>query len=551
MVRKRASRQSRRLHRLELEGIDLAPGGAFSDVDELMTAARRILRDEGLRWRAVPYGAVGSESRRRHAMSLRNVRLVPPTSARITPARAWEIAYALRARRDVRAAEPSFVMPAEGPYRPARRRGAAPEDEHASCSGAAHWSIDFSRIPQAWQVPLPGDGDHLGKDIVVAHPDTGYRLHDELVGSLIDVGAGYDFVDEDADALDPLHPPNAGHGTSTASVIVSGVEAPPVEAVTGAAPLASLIPLRVSNSVVHFSWSRLTDAIYHAIAQGAHVVSMSLGGPLPSFALHDALVEATGAGVILVAAAGNQWPFVVFPARYDEVIAVAASNCRDERWAWSASGGDVDITAPGESVWRAEVTSSGAFKVSRSSGTSYATAQLAGVAALWLAHHGRANLVAKYGVANVPVVFKELLTLHGFRWPASGTWDTANLGVGLVDAHALLAAPLPSGPHAAGMHMRGTARATTIDVTDWIASYFPRAETARVRAWLMRQFGVRERALAGALATLGAELAFHITSDPATYAALHAQLAGRRGAVAVPRQRLFGRASRTFKAALA
>ena len=142
---------------------------------------------------------------------------------------------------------------------------------------------------------------------------------------------------------------------------------------------------------------------------------MSLGGPLPSFALHDAIEDATNAGLILVAAAGNQWPFVVFPARYDEVIAVAASNCADQRWVSSASGSDVDITAPGESVWRAETKSTGTFDVSRSSGTSYAAAQVAGAAALWLAHHGRSTLVGRYGAANVPAVFKELLTTQGFR----------------------------------------------------------------------------------------------------------------------------------------
>ena len=181
---------------------------------------------------------------------------------------------------------------------------------------------------------------------------------------------------------------------------------------------------------------------------------MSLGGPLPSFVLHDAIEDATNAGLILVAAAGNQWPFVVFPARYDEVIAVAASNCADQRWASSASGSDVDITAPGESVWRAETKTSGAFDVSRSSGTSYAAAQVAGVAALWLAHHGRSTLVGRYGAANVPVVFKELLTTQGFRWPSSGTWDTSNLGVGLVDARGAAA-----GSAADGAARRGHARA--------------------------------------------------------------------------------------------
>ena len=83
---------------------------------------------------------------------------------------------------------------------------------------------------------------------------------------------------------------------------------------------------------------RLTAALWHAIDCQAHVVSMSLGGPLFSFALHEAIEEAIDAGMILAAAAGNQWPFVVYPARYDEVIACAACNVHGKRWSGSAQG---------------------------------------------------------------------------------------------------------------------------------------------------------------------------------------------------------------------
>lgn len=555
MARQRARRKTVRLRSGQFEGLDLSPGGTFDDVKSLVAAARRIARDQGLDWRVVPYGAESASKRsRRKAIPPRNVRLVPPAGSRVSPARAWEIAYVLQERRDVRAAEPSFVVPAEGPYRPpARRRGALGSETHSACSVGFHWAIDASFVQQAWAEPtVPGTGGkHQGDGVRIGHPDTGILLHDELVGSTLDLASGYDFVDDDPDPADPLGPGNPGHGTSTASVIVSGFDVAGVKGVSGVAPLATLIPLRVSNSVVHFSWTRLTDAIDHAVANNAHVISMSLGGPLPSFVLHDAIEDATNAGLILVAAAGNGWPFVVFPARYDEVIAVAASNCADQRWASSASGSDVDITAPGESVWRAETKTSGAFDVSRSSGTSYATAQVAGIAALWLAHHGRATLVGKYGAGNVPLVFKELLTTQGFRWPASGSWDTSNLGVGLIDAEALLQAPLPAAPHAAGMRLRGAARSVPMTELQWIASYFPKARPERVRAWLVATFGVPERLLPGTLARLGRELAFHLLADPEGYAALHARLAGRRGAAAVSARRLFGNASPRFKAALA
>jgi serine protease len=177
---------------------------------------------------------------------------------------------------------------------------------------------------------------------------------------------------------------NPGHGTSTASVIMSAVgsQAAP-EFVTGAAPRVQLVPLRVSTSVIHLSYAKLTKALYYAADHGHHVVSMSLGGPFKSDFLLRAIRHAMGRGVILLGAAGNIWPWVVYPARYDEVIAVAACNCAREIWAWSSEGAAVDVTAAGESVWCA-FTGDGQdpFRVGQSSGTSYAVRRLRALACL-------------------------------------------------------------------------------------------------------------------------------------------------------------------------
>ena len=106
-------------------------------------------------------------------------------------------------------------------------------------------------------------------------------------------------------------------------------------------------------SVVLSSMRGLCRAIAHATARGAHVISISLGGPWPSATLRRAVEDAVSAGVIVLAAAGNHVRFVVFPAALEEVIAVAASTIRDEPWSGSSRGDAVDITAPGASVWRA------------------------------------------------------------------------------------------------------------------------------------------------------------------------------------------------------
>jgi thermitase len=532
-------RKPERLRNLQFEGISIRPGEPVADARQAVAAVRKILKAEHLAWRIQRYG--------KRARSV--LVLPPPGSPSPSPAQAWELTYRLRARRDVMHVEPAFVLPAVGPYRaPSRRSAAGGTSAHLPGSDDNDWALKLCHVFDAWNIPTANGPQ--GKGSIVAHPDTGYTRHPELIRSDILFAKGYDFVADTPDALDPLDPPNAGHGTSTGSVILSDIGPAGAIHVTGVAPQASLIPLRVSSSVVHFSWTRLCAALYRAIDDDAHVVSMSLGGPWGGFALHDAVRDAVDAGLMLVAAAGNGWPFVVYPARYDEVIAVAACNVDKQRWAGSASGDAVDVTAPGESVWRARTKSDSTFDVDRSSGTSYAAAHVAGIGALWLAYHGRANLVMKYGSARIASVFKEMLTTAGH----AGTplpWPTTALGAGIANAQSLLEAALPATVHAAGMALRAGGRTPVENDFDRIASYFPRAEPARVRAWLLGMFGVKERELATRLAAFADEIAFHLAADPNGYAATHAALAGRRGAVAPRPARLLRRASPSLKRQLA
>ena len=158
--------------------------------------------------------------------------------------------------------------------------------------------------------------------------------------------------------------------------------------------------------------------------------------------------------MIVMAAAGNRVNIVVAPASYPECIAVAASNADSKPWSGSSRGSQVDISAPGESVWSATVNldvSPPEFSRSRHHGTSFAAATLAGVAALWLAHWGPAGIRQQYGPANVQRAFVSLLPGHGHRvppgWRENG-WDR-KFGVGIVDAVALLEAGLPALPEAA------------------------------------------------------------------------------------------------------
>jgi hypothetical protein len=317
-----------------------------------------------------------------------------------------------------------------------------------------------------------------------------------------------------------------GHGTGTGSIIASrGFEG--LDGFHGVAPGVSLLTIRTLNGIILFEARayQLARGIRHAasplptnqlgqdwhavcvshveicrrgilglepdcslVGRQAQVVSMSLGGLSSQMGqsaakeLRAALTYAEDEGMILIAAAG-QGPEVgwlrallvailrrgstdaVYPAKWPETIGVAASNIRALPWKAGFSGSSVDVTAPGESVWKASFDKDGAPIVRPGSGTSMAVAITAGVAAMWLDANGRDQLIEIYGKAALNSTFRYMLRTHGSRspeelcraareegWPFADTtcegkleeWNASRQGPGILDAGRLLRAPLPS-----------------------------------------------------------------------------------------------------------
>jgi subtilisin family serine protease len=373
---------------------------------------------------------------------------------------AWDAARALSKLEGVADAEPLLLLRLDAveeaqanarlgvwgfPYSEETRR----RIEQASRD--PEWSLKVMKVPaawSAWRAQHPGRAP--GEGILVAHPDTGYTEHTQIRANLLKPGV--DFVDGKPDATDPLARegflPNPGHGTSTASVICSpgrdvGPANPQSKDVRGVAPGARVLPLRVSTSVIHFSFRNLSLALEEAVRQGAHVVSMSLGGPKSSERLRAAVERALDEGVIVVSAAGNMVPTVVFPAAQPGVIAMAASNPLAMAWRFSSFGEEVVVTAPGEQVWHARTAPGNAFSEGRGDGTSFATAAVAGLAALWLSYHGRDNLIAAYGKRLLPFAFHKVLRETADARPDFVRGGKGGFGTGIVDAQKVLAAPLP------------------------------------------------------------------------------------------------------------
>jgi len=480
--------------------------------------------------------------------------------ATLEPGAAWEKAYELRGQEGIVYAEPLFGANVEhwALQFVDRTGGGAPQESLGAQLGCEHaaealqdseWSLGpkGANAREAWQLlgrrwqeregrAIEEPALLSGSGVLVGHPDTGYTKHPELWPGRLAAGMGRDFVHDDADATDDLEGGilsvipglrEPGHGTKTASVIVSapGRQLQGTEGfVTGIAPGARLLPIRSYRGVVLFNMSSLAKAINYATEQGADVISISLGGPFGSRALHKAIRSATDRGVIVLAAAGNVVPFVVHPARYPEVISVAGSNVGESEWKGSAHGTRVDIGAPGQSVWRAGTEMrDGAlfFSNSPGCGTSFAVATAAGVAALWLDYR-REDLVPYSGTAWMASLFRGILRTRGHRKPS--TWPVRDYGPGIIDARKVLETPIPA-PSVSGRptESAGVVALEGIAVRPaelgcppalhervaGVLAGFDAESPSELRRRLVRLLRTTDEGLCQALADVGEEVAFH------------------------------------------
>ncbi|MBA3946930.1 MAG: S8 family serine peptidase [Herpetosiphonaceae bacterium] len=144
-----------------------------------------------------------------------------------------------------------------------------------------------------------------------------------------------------------------GHGTHVSGIV--GAARNNAEGGAGIAPDTRLMIMRVFGRPdapydANGYESDIASAILYTVDHGANVINMSLGGNTDVQALHDAIIFAVVHGVVVVAAAGNNVPAVVYPARYPEVIAVGATDRSDQPAFFSTSGPQLALSAPGVNI---------------------------------------------------------------------------------------------------------------------------------------------------------------------------------------------------------
>ena len=227
------------------------------------------------------------------------------------------------------------------------------------------WGVDRIDADLAWS-------KSTGKYVKVGIVDTGIDVdHPDLEANIVD---GVNIINPRKHYDD-----DNGHGTHVAGTVAA------IDndiGVIGVANQASLFGVKVldrkgsgwmSDVIAGLEWCMNNYS-------GMDVVNMSLGTSSDSSIFHDTITIVYDAGIVIVAAAGNEASSVIYPAAYPETIAVSAIDSSDNFAGWSNYGPEIDLAAPGVEI-NSTYKDSG-YKVDN--GTSMATPHVTGVVALIL-----------------------------------------------------------------------------------------------------------------------------------------------------------------------
>ena len=298
------------------------------------------------------------------------------------------------------------------------------------------WHFEAINVPEAWMHTRGRGATVAVIDTGVAYKDLRWKNIDakavpDLEG--IEFVKGKTFVSNSLpDGLD-----DHAHGTHVTGTVAQATDNG--VGVAGIAHKAKIMPLKVLSGSGGGTVADIANSIRYAADQGADVINMSLGGPLPSRVMAKAVKYAHDKGVTVICAAGNEKRSrVSYPAAYEGSVAVAATDFEGKRSFYSNWGKNLDISAPGGDT-RSDKNGDGhpdgvlqnTIAIQDPSRNGYMWFQGTSMAAPHAA--GVAGLIVAQGVDNpkeVERILKET-AVH----PNKKKWDK-EYGAGIIDAEA-------------------------------------------------------------------------------------------------------------------
>ncbi|MEU5536529.1 type VII secretion-associated serine protease mycosin [Streptomyces sp. NPDC020362] len=250
------------------------------------------------------------------------------------------------------------------------------------------WALQRVNLDELWS-------QSKGENVRVAVIDTGVDTANPQLTHAVDGSLGANYLPAKDNKGKPVDGAKSkpttdtvGHGTRVAGIIA----ARPMKGTgfVGLAPKATIVPIKQNDADGHGTSKSLAQAIRRAIQVKAQVINISqdtTNAIRPDDDLHRAVNEALAAKIVVIASAGNDGVGgnvkKTYPASFDGVLAVAASDRNNERAAFSQSGDFVGVAAPGVDMI-STVPKGGHCS---DNGTSFSAPYVAGVAALIKAKH--------------------------------------------------------------------------------------------------------------------------------------------------------------------
>ncbi len=210
------------------------------------------------------------------------------------------------------------------------------------------WGIE--RVFEQETFPFPAWVMGSGQGVSVAVLDTGVNGSHEDLPTL---AGGITTVDSSDWRVD-----GNGHGTHVAGTIAAQINA---FGAVGGAPSVDLYSIKVLNNSGNGSISTILAGVQWAVDHGVDIISMSLGTTQYSQAFKDICDAAYASGHLLVAAAGNSGnpsgtgSNMEYPAKFESVIAVGATDSGDRRATFSSTGAWLEVMAPGVDIYSTSI----------------------------------------------------------------------------------------------------------------------------------------------------------------------------------------------------